>query len=173
MGDLGRIVPSISKSMVIGNGPTLILPSLTGMIRLGSKVICERNRSCNGGTRRLILAAIIVEPFESDEQGIGKSPDVRVGRGRLSLIHRSAARKALIFVNCVWGTLCLKPVLKVRASTRDLKDIEGLPFIVLYVAFGALKCLAHHSEEEIHHGTHVAVGEGGPALRTEFYQGPV
>jgi len=58
----------------------------------------------------------------------------------------------------------LEPLLKRVALAGDLEDIEGLPLVVLYVAFGALNCLAHHSEEEIHHGTHVTVSKGGPAL---------
>jgi hypothetical protein len=101
MGELGRIMSPISESVVIGDGPTLIDPFFTGMIRFRSKVFCEANCPCNLRTGRLILATIIVEPFESDEQGIGKSPDVGVGGRRLTLIQGLAARKTLIFVNRV------------------------------------------------------------------------
>ena len=164
MGDLGRIVPPISKSMVIGNGSALIAPPLTRMIRLWSKVFCQGYRSCNDWTGHLILAAIIVEPFESDEQGIGKSPNMGVGCRWLTLIQGLAARKALIFVNRVRGTLSLKPVLKIGASTGDLEDVEGLPAIRLIVACLAFRGLTHEAKEHVHNGTRVATEEGVPPL---------
>jgi hypothetical protein len=64
----------------------------------------------------------------------------------------------------------LEPLLERVALAGDLEDIEGLPLVVLYVAFRALNRLAHHSKEEIYHGTHVAMREGSPALCTEFYE---
>jgi hypothetical protein len=68
-------------------------------------------------------------------------------------------------------TFRVKPVLKGLALTRDLEDIEGLPFIVFCMALITLNGLAHHAEEEINDRTHVAMRKGGPAIGTLFCHG--
>ena len=66
------------------------------------------------------------------------------------------------------GELGLEPLLEGGAFTGDLKDIEGLPFVVFCVSLGALNRLSHHSEEEVDYRAHIAMCEGRPAVYAEL-----
>jgi hypothetical protein len=65
----------------------------------------------------------------------------------------------------------MKPVLEGLSLTRDLEDIEGLPFIIFCMALITLNRLAHHAEEEINDRAHIPMGKGGPAIGTLFGHG--
>jgi hypothetical protein len=65
----------------------------------------------------------------------------------------------------------MKPVLEGLSLTRDLEDIEGLPFIIFCMALITLNRFAHHAEEEINDRAYIPMGKGDPAIGTLFGHG--
>jgi hypothetical protein len=146
------VSPELTAVMICD--PTALKdPVLGGMRRFRGKVGSKADGFPFIGTGRHHFPSIRgLKAPNCHEEGRRKLPDVTIHLGILATLAGLFAGLAVAVFNIRNTAFGLEPFLERVALAGDLEDIEGLPLVVLYVAFGALNCLAHHSEEEINHG---------------------
>ena len=126
-----RIVATPHASVVIGDSPALIAPSLAFVIGFLGKVFCKGDRRSIIWTGGHVLAAIRRESLDRQEERGRKAPDMAVHMSLLPPLLCLLAGLTVTIHNLGGRTFSTKPLLERGALAGDLEDIEGLPLIGL------------------------------------------